>query len=85
MEHTPSSWNVELFVDVLKDLLPSLNWVQVIQELDHPGFVVKDPKGLQMIVYAFIKASNSQFPIQVLYKPWNNALGQVRVGFCSAT
>ena len=45
----PQTWNIEVFLDVLKENVPTLNWVQVIQELDHPGFLIKDPKGLHLI------------------------------------
>lgn len=72
------TWNIEVFVDVLKELVPSLNWAHVIQELDHPGFLIKDPKGLHAIVFAYLKAEgNTPFPIQSIYKPWSNTMGQV--------
>ena len=65
---------------MLKELVPSLNWLLVIQELDHPDFVIKDPKGLQFIVITYLEAAGSTaFPIQHIYKPWKNAAGQVMV------
>lgn len=78
LDNPPQSWNVDVFVEVIKELAPALNWNQVIQELDHPEFIIKDPKGLQLIVFAYFKAtSSSNFPIQYVYKPWKNALGQL--------
>ena len=78
LENQPQTWNVDIFVDVLKEVTPTLNWLQVIQELDYPGFMVKDPKGLQLIVFAYFKASSStNFPVQFIYKPWKNSMGQV--------
>lgn len=68
---------MEIFIDVIKDLVPTLNWTQVMQELDHPGFMIQDPKSLQFLVYTFFKATNGQFPVQIVYKPWNNTAGQV--------
>ncbi|XP_065678715.1 CCR4-NOT transcription complex subunit 1 isoform X1 [Hydra vulgaris] len=74
----PQSWNVEIFIDVLKEIKPSLNWLQVMQELDHPGFFIKDPEGLQLILFAYYKSTNnSSFPIQCLYKTWINTIGQL--------
>ena len=74
----PQTWNVELFIDVLKENVPMLNWTQVIQELDHPGFIIKEPKGLHLIVFAFLKAApNTPFPMQQIYRKWVNAMGQV--------
>lgn len=78
VENPPSTWYVDVFVDVVKELVPTLSWVHVIQELDHPEFIIKNPKGLQLIVFAYFKASpNSAFPMQYLYKPWINTIGQV--------
>ena len=71
-------WKIEIFLDVLKESVPSLNWSQVIFELDHPGFMIKDVKGLQLIVFSFLKSAQSTpFPIQHIYRKWKNALGQV--------
>ena len=71
------SWNVEIFVDCLKDIVPALNWRQVIHELDHPGFLIKGPDGVRIIVLGFLRATNELFPVDAIYKPWSNTQGQV--------
>ena len=74
------SWNVEVFVDTIKDLLPSLNWRQVILDLDFPGFLIKTPDAIRLILHAFIRATGDVFPVEAIYKSWNNTYGQV--GIC---
>ena len=74
---TPNSWNIEIFVDVVKELVPTLHWKQVILELDHPGFLVKNPDVIRLILLAFHRATSEMFPIEAIYKPWNNPFGQV--------
>ena len=77
---TPNQWNIEIFIDVIKESVPNMSWSQVIQELDYPGFIIKDPKALQFVLFSFIKATSNtpaSFPIQFIYKPWKNSLGQV--------
>lgn len=78
VEQAPQTWNIDIFIDLMKELVPNLNWMQVVQELDHPGFLIKDVKGLRTIVYAYFKsAPNTNFPIQLIYKPWSNSMGQL--------
>ncbi|XP_024911755.1 CCR4-NOT transcription complex subunit 1 [Cynoglossus semilaevis] len=45
------TWNVEVLIDVVKEVNPNLNFKEVTYELDHPGFIIRDSKGLQIVVY----------------------------------
>lgn len=48
-------------------------------ELDHPGFLIRDSKGLHIVVYAVQRGLGMEvFPVDLIYRPWKNAEGQVR-------
>jgi CCR4-NOT transcription complex subunit 1 len=73
---TPTSWNVAVFVDTLKELYPKLNWPLVIKHLDHPGFLLLDQKGLALIMSIYRKATKEPFPLDVLFDDvWTNTTG----------
>lgn len=79
----PASWNVEIFVQTLKELVSNLPWNEVIMELDHHEFVVKDRQGLSLLVNAFRHALPNQsfhpdvYPlIEVTYHHWKNPESQ---------
>lgn len=42
------TWNMDLAVDVLRSKHPHLDWQQLPQQLDHPGFDLPDPKAFQV-------------------------------------
>ena len=50
-------------------------------ELDHPGFLLKDAKGLQVVVYGIQKGLGMDvlFPVELVYRPWKCTEGQVSV------
>jgi len=73
----PLTWNVEVFVDSVKELVPNLNWKQVIFDLDHPGFLIKTPEAIRLIIMAYIRATNDVFPVEAIYRAWNNTYGQL--------
>ncbi|XP_067408837.1 CCR4-NOT transcription complex subunit 1 isoform X8 [Emydura macquarii macquarii] len=72
------TWNVEVLIDVLKELNPSLNFKEVTYELDHPGFQIRDSKGLQIVVYGIQRGLGMEvFPVDLIYRPWKHAEGQL--------
>uniref|UniRef100_A0A8C8VJC4 CCR4-NOT transcription complex subunit 1 n=1 Tax=Pelusios castaneus TaxID=367368 RepID=A0A8C8VJC4_9SAUR len=72
------TWNVEVLIDVLKELNPSLNFKEVTYELDHPGFQIRDSKGLQIVVYGIQRGLGIEvFPVDLIYRPWKHAEGQL--------
>ncbi|XP_050778902.1 CCR4-NOT transcription complex subunit 1 isoform X3 [Gopherus flavomarginatus] len=72
------TWNVEVLIDVLKELNPSLNFKEVTYELDHPGFQLRDSKGLQIVVYGIQRGLGMEvFPVDLIYRPWKHAEGQL--------
>ncbi|XP_042196278.1 CCR4-NOT transcription complex subunit 1 isoform X7 [Callorhinchus milii] len=72
------TWNVEIFIDVVKELNPNLNFKEVTYELDHPGFILRDSKGLQIVVYGIQKGMGIEvFPVDLIYRSWKHAEGQL--------
>ncbi|KAJ8336619.1 hypothetical protein SKAU_G00378390 [Synaphobranchus kaupii] len=72
------SWNVEVLIDVVKEVNPNLNFKEVTYELDHPGFIIRDSKGLQMVVYGIQRGLGMEvFPVDLIYRPWKHAEGQL--------
>ncbi|XP_061100268.1 CCR4-NOT transcription complex subunit 1 isoform X5 [Conger conger] len=72
------TWNVEVLIDVVKEVNPNLNFKEVTYELDHPGFVIRDSKGLQMVVYGVQRGLGMEvFPVDLIYRPWKHAEGQL--------
>ena len=54
----PSEWVVDNFVDAVKARRPDLSWREVVDALDHPGFELSGPEGLQLIVRAHRRGSD---------------------------
>ena len=55
-EYSIVSSSVQVLADALTAREPNLNWFDVVQSLDFPGFVVKDANALKIIVNAVKKA-----------------------------
>ena len=51
-KNEPKTWNVEVFIKVVHEMQPTLHWKEIVYELDHVGFIVKDRQGLILIVKA---------------------------------
>uniref|UniRef100_A0A8C2G219 CCR4-NOT transcription complex, subunit 1 n=1 Tax=Cyprinus carpio TaxID=7962 RepID=A0A8C2G219_CYPCA len=72
------TWNVEVLIDVVKEVNPNLNFKEVTYELDHPGFLIRDSKGLQLVVYGIQRGLGMEvFPVDLIYRPWKHAEGQL--------
>nr|XP_020459963.1 CCR4-NOT transcription complex subunit 1 isoform X2 [Monopterus albus] len=72
------AWNVEVLIDVVKEVNPNLNFKEVTYELDHQGFMIRDSKGLQIVVYGIQRGLGMEvFPVDLIYRPWKHAEGQL--------
>uniref|UniRef100_A0A672QWI7 CCR4-NOT transcription complex subunit 1 n=1 Tax=Sinocyclocheilus grahami TaxID=75366 RepID=A0A672QWI7_SINGR len=72
------TWTVEVLIDVVKEVNPNLNFKEVTYELDHPGFLIRDSKGLQIVVYGIQRGLGMEvFPVDLIYRPWKHAEGQL--------
>lgn len=54
-EHA-TSWNLDVFVAVIKELAPNMDWKEVAGSFDYPEFRVPDTKSLALIFSVFRKA-----------------------------
>jgi hypothetical protein len=54
-----------------------VNWKDVVKELDHPGFLVRDRQALVLLVTALRRALPTEQYIDLLYGRWNNPEEQV--------
>uniref|UniRef100_T1ISW7 CCR4-NOT transcription complex subunit 1 n=1 Tax=Strigamia maritima TaxID=126957 RepID=T1ISW7_STRMM len=73
-----TTWNVDVFIQALQDTVGALNWKEVILELDHHGFIIKDRQGLHVLTQALLKGLNHEtFPIELYYRHWKNTEGQL--------
>uniref|UniRef100_A0A3B3Y956 CCR4-NOT transcription complex subunit 1 n=1 Tax=Poecilia mexicana TaxID=48701 RepID=A0A3B3Y956_9TELE len=72
------TWNVEVLIDIVKEVNPNLNFKEVTYELDHPGFLIRDSKGLQIVVYGIQRGLGMEvFPVDLIYRSWKHAEGQL--------
>ncbi|XP_071959089.1 CCR4-NOT transcription complex subunit 1-like isoform X2 [Antedon mediterranea] len=72
-----TTWNIEMFVEAVRDLAPHINFHDVINGLDYPGFIVKDVQCLRLLKVALLRGLQEMFPIEVLYRVWKNTEGQL--------
>ncbi|XP_026284061.1 CCR4-NOT transcription complex subunit 1 [Frankliniella occidentalis] len=79
----PTTWNIEVFIQTLKELVPNIVWNDVVTQLDHPDFIIKDRMGLNLLTSALLMGWQSQgshhelFPVDFLYRRvWRNTEGQ---------
>ncbi|KAK9712477.1 CCR4-NOT core subunit cdc39 [Basidiobolus ranarum] len=77
-EEIECQWNMECFIAVLAELQPNIDWLVVIQQLDHDDFYVPSVAGLSVITTAYKCAVKgiSPFPLDVFWHRWNNTKGQ---------
>ncbi|XP_015598376.1 CCR4-NOT transcription complex subunit 1 isoform X7 [Cephus cinctus] len=79
---TPSTWNVEVFVQTLKEIQSTLSWNEVILKLDHTEFILKDRQGLNLLITGLRLGLQHQgypldmFPVELFYRHWDNVEGQ---------
>lgn len=70
-----STWNVDVFVQAVHNLVPNLNWKDVVGELDFAGFCMKDRGGLKLLWHALSRGlalTHDAFPTDRIYRIWRN-------------
>ncbi|KAG4096458.1 Not1-domain-containing protein [Neocallimastix lanati (nom. inval.)] len=75
---TLNSWDVKLFIESLKKKNQSLVWNVVFKSFDQEGFQLYNQKEFEFLLEAFSYIYNdiNDFPISILWEPWNNYLFQ---------
>ncbi|KAG5879168.1 hypothetical protein JTB14_029970 [Gonioctena quinquepunctata] len=77
-----NNWNTEIFIQSLKEIVSNFQWNNVVAELDHPEFIIKDRQGLCLLINALRQGLQvfgfhpDTFPIDHFYKRWQNVEGQ---------
>jgi len=73
-------WNVDVFVSVVDQLKPNLNWNKVFSKLDSPSFLLPDSDALHLLFQTCTFAKQQPFPVHeiLLASNWTNLLGQLR-------
>uniref|UniRef100_A0A1D1XGX4 CCR4-NOT transcription complex subunit 1 n=1 Tax=Anthurium amnicola TaxID=1678845 RepID=A0A1D1XGX4_9ARAE len=73
-----SSWNVDVLVDSIKQLAPETNWTQVMENMDHEGFLIPDEHSFFTFMSIYARACQDPFPLHVVCgSVWKNAEGQL--------
>ncbi|KAJ8900176.1 hypothetical protein K2173_024816 [Erythroxylum novogranatense] len=73
-----SSWNVEVLIKTIKQLAPSTNWAQVIENLDHDGFYIPSEDAFCFFMSVYRYACQDPFPLHaVCGSVWKNIEGQL--------
>ncbi|GFQ94535.1 CCR4-NOT transcription complex subunit 1 [Trichonephila clavata] len=71
-----ATWNVEVFVQAIRDIT-TLDWKEVVHELDNPDFLLKDRKGLKLLWQGLtLGLGQEPFPMDKMYRRWRNTEGQ---------
>ncbi|KAG0490342.1 hypothetical protein HPP92_007205 [Vanilla planifolia] len=72
------SWNVDVLVDSIGQLAPTINWTNVMLNLDHEGFNIPDVKSFSQLMSVYRKACQDPFPLlTVCGSVWRNTEGQL--------
>lgn len=72
-----SSWNIDVVVNCIQSLVPTLDWSNVVEHLDFPGFIIPDQKAFAFLISFFVHAL-PKVPIEAICgRIWNNAEGQL--------
>lgn len=81
---SPKTWNLEVFIKVVHELPTgsTLHWKEIIYELDHSEFLVKDRQGLILLIKALelgfqVQGFRGPFPVDMFYRQWKYSDGQV--------
>ncbi|GMH00621.1 hypothetical protein Nepgr_002460 [Nepenthes gracilis] len=73
-----SSWNIGVLVDSVKELAPDINWISVMQNLDHEGFYIPSEGAFTYFMSIYKHACQDPFPLNaVCGSTWKNTEGQL--------
>ncbi|GER44883.1 transcription regulators [Striga asiatica] len=73
-----SSWNVEVLVESIKQLAPGINWINVMENLDHEGFYIPNEAAFSFFMSVFRHGCQDPFPLHAICGfVWKNIDGQL--------
>ncbi|XP_057532309.1 uncharacterized protein LOC130810318 isoform X1 [Amaranthus tricolor] len=74
----PSSWDVSILVETIKQLAPETNWVGVMENLDHVGFYIPNENAFSFFIAIYKHACQDSFPLNAICgSVWKNSEGQL--------
>jgi hypothetical protein len=58
---------------VVHEMQPTLHWKEIVYELDHPGFAIKDRQGLILLMKSLklgfqVQGFPGPFPVDMFYR-----------------
>ncbi|KAL0379712.1 UNVERIFIED_CONTAM: CCR4-NOT transcription complex subunit [Sesamum angustifolium] len=72
------SWDGEVLVDSIKQLSPGINWINVMEKLDHEGFYIPNEAAFSFFMFVYKHACQDPFPLHAICgSVWNNIEGQL--------
>ncbi|XP_071724816.1 uncharacterized protein, partial [Rutidosis leptorrhynchoides] len=73
-----SSWNIDVLIKTIKQLVPGISWVQVMENLDYDGFYIPNDVAFSFFMSVYRHACQDPFPLHVICgSVWKNMEGQL--------
>lgn len=72
-----TEWNLSNVSQVFSEDFRSLNWEQVANNFDFPGFMIRDVSHLRGFLVLYKAGATNPVPIQSMTRPWTNKSGQL--------
>ncbi|KAG6428008.1 hypothetical protein SASPL_112256 [Salvia splendens] len=73
-----NSWNVDVLVDSIRQLAPGINWINVMENLDHEGFYIPNEAAFSFFMSIYKHACQEPFPLHTICGSiWKNVEGQL--------
>ncbi|CAK9174200.1 unnamed protein product, partial [Ilex paraguariensis] len=73
-----NSWNIEVLIDSIMLLASGINWINVIENLDHEGFYVPNEAAFFFLMSVYRYVCQDAFPLHaVCGSVWKNSEGQL--------
>ncbi|XP_049386601.1 uncharacterized protein LOC125850809, partial [Solanum stenotomum] len=73
-----TEWDADTLIYATKQLAPELNWVTIMENLDHEGFYIPNEAAFNFLMSVYKHASQGHFPLRAICGSiWKNAEGQI--------
>ncbi|KAL9175940.1 hypothetical protein ABFS82_02G145600 [Erythranthe guttata] len=73
-----NGWNVDVLVESIKQLAPGINWINVMEKLDHEGFYIPNEAAFSFFMSVYRHACKDPFPLHAICGfVWKNIEGQL--------
>ncbi|KAE9611238.1 putative CCR4-Not complex component, Not1, CCR4-NOT transcription complex subunit 1, HEAT [Lupinus albus] len=73
-----NSWNIDVLIDTINQLAPQINWIRVIEKLDHEGFLLPSEEAFSFLMSVYNHACKEPFPLHAICgSVWKNTEGQL--------